>query len=142
MKIATSTESPIVVVLSGSMEPGFYRGDLLFLYHSNKGFDLGEVVVYQLPHRDIPIVHRVLQVREREDGDYDILTKGDNNKGHDRGLYDYDQDWLNKQHIIGRVKGYLPYVGMVTILMNDYPWLKWLFISALAIIVVANRENT
>ena len=29
-------ESPIVVVLSGSMEPAFYRGDLLFLYHDRK----------------------------------------------------------------------------------------------------------
>ena len=30
------SESPIVVVLSGSMEPAFYRGDLLFLYHDRK----------------------------------------------------------------------------------------------------------
>ena len=29
--ILTNTESPIVVVLSGSMEPAFRRGDLLFL---------------------------------------------------------------------------------------------------------------
>lgn len=142
LKIITYTESPIVVVLSGSMEPGFYRGDLLFLYHLDSGFDLGEIVVYKLPGREIPIVHRVLQVREREDGDYDILTKGDNNKGHDRGLYDYNQRYLNKEHIIGRVKGYVPYVGMVTILMNDYPWLKWIFILTLATVVIANRENS
>ena len=31
-------ESPIVVVLSGSMEPAFYRGDLLFLYHDREVF--------------------------------------------------------------------------------------------------------
>jgi signal peptidase I len=30
------SESPIVVVLSGSMEPAFYRGDLLFLYHDRE----------------------------------------------------------------------------------------------------------
>ena len=29
--LATGSESPIVVVLSGSMEPGFKRGDILFL---------------------------------------------------------------------------------------------------------------
>jgi signal peptidase len=29
--VVTGSESPIVVVLSGSMEPAFYRGDLLFL---------------------------------------------------------------------------------------------------------------
>jgi len=29
----SGSESPIVVVLSGSMEPAFYRGDLLVLTH-------------------------------------------------------------------------------------------------------------
>ncbi|EDM14693.1 Sec11-like 3 (S. cerevisiae), isoform CRA_b [Rattus norvegicus] len=29
--VLTGSESPIVVVLSGSMEPAFHRGDLLFL---------------------------------------------------------------------------------------------------------------
>lgn len=31
--VATNSQSPVVVVLSGSMEPGFYRGDILFLYN-------------------------------------------------------------------------------------------------------------
>lgn len=31
LMVVTGSESPIVVVLSGSMEPAFYRGDLLLL---------------------------------------------------------------------------------------------------------------
>ena len=31
LMVVTGSESPIVVVLSGSMEPAFQRGDLLFL---------------------------------------------------------------------------------------------------------------
>ena len=31
LMIMTGSESPVVVVLSGSMEPGFQRGDILFL---------------------------------------------------------------------------------------------------------------
>jgi hypothetical protein len=31
LMVVTGSESPIVVVLSGSMEPAFFRGDLLFL---------------------------------------------------------------------------------------------------------------
>ena len=31
LMVLTGSESPIVVVLSGSMEPAFHRGDLLFL---------------------------------------------------------------------------------------------------------------
>ena len=42
----------------------------------------------------------------------------------DRGLYNTGQKWLNKEHVIGRARGYLPYVGMVTIIMNDYPMFK------------------
>ena len=41
-------ESPIVVVLSGSMEPAYYRGDLLFLTHYNEPVVPGDVVVYEL----------------------------------------------------------------------------------------------
>lgn len=124
------------------MEPGFYRGDILFLYHDPKGYKVGDIVVYKVTHREIPIVHRVLEVRERDDGDFDILTKGDNNRGHDRGLYREDQRWLNSEHILGKIKGYVPLVGMITIIMNDFPWVKWVFIGCLAFFVIANRENS
>merc|ERR1712021_82300 len=47
--VITGTESPIVVVLSGSMEPAFYRGDLLFLYHDRQApIDAGEIVVFKI----------------------------------------------------------------------------------------------
>jgi len=35
---------------------------------------------------------------------------------------------------------YLPYVGMVTIIMNDYPYLKFLLIGMLGLFVLSNRE--
>ena len=70
----------IVVVLSGSMEPGFYRGDILFLYMGREPFKAGEVVVFNINGRDIPIVHRIIKVHEKEPGttvddDVLILTK-------------------------------------------------------------------
>lgn len=33
----------VVVVLSGSMEPGFYRGDILFLYQPKQPVDTGDI---------------------------------------------------------------------------------------------------
>ena len=36
--------------------------------------------------------------------------------------------------------GYLPYVGMVTIIMNDYPYLKYALIGLLGIFVLTSRE--
>ena len=61
LSVATNSPSPIVVVLSGSMEPAFQRGDLLFLW--NRGIDtqVGEIVVYNVQGKDIPIVHRVVR---------------------------------------------------------------------------------
>jgi signal peptidase len=34
----------------------------------------------------------------------------------------------------------MPYVGMVTIWMNDYPWLKYVLIGGLALMVIIERE--
>jgi len=41
---------------------------------------------------------------------------------------------------MGRAAGYLPYVGMVTIAMNDYPVLKYVLIGTLGLFVIVNRE--
>jgi signal peptidase I len=58
------------------MEPGFYRGDILFLNMGTKPVRTGDIVVFNLDGRDIPIVHRVIRVHESvPGGDFDILTK-------------------------------------------------------------------
>ena len=56
------TSSPIVVVLSGSMEPGVFKGDLLVLRDHDGPYRTGEVLVFRLPFRSVPIVHRVVGV--------------------------------------------------------------------------------
>lgn len=57
-------------------------------------------------------------------GSTKFLTKGDNNRVDDRGLYAEGQLWLTPKDVVGRARGFLPYVGMVTIMMNEYPKLK------------------
>ena len=61
--VVTSSESPVVVVLSGSMEPAFHRGDILFLHMGFTPFRSGDIVVFKVQDREIPIVHRVIKVR-------------------------------------------------------------------------------
>lgn len=68
LMVLTGSESPIVVVLSGSMEPAFHRGDLLFLTNyspDDEPIRVGEIVVFKVDGRDIPIVHRVLKLHEK-----------------------------------------------------------------------------
>ncbi|CAI5947561.1 unnamed protein product [Closterium sp. NIES-64] len=121
----TNSESPVVVVLSGSMEPGFKRGDILFLHMNPTPLSVGEIVVFNVDGRDIPIVHRVIKVHQEADPDeFQALTKGDNNEGDDLPLYAEGQLWLRKKHIIGRAMGYLPYIGYVTIIMTEHPYIK------------------
>uniref|UniRef100_A0A914UNV2 Signal peptidase complex catalytic subunit SEC11 n=1 Tax=Plectus sambesii TaxID=2011161 RepID=A0A914UNV2_9BILA len=65
LMVVTGSESPIVVVLSGSMEPAFYRGDLLFLTNYQEDpIRTGDITVFKIEGRDIPIVHRVIKVHE------------------------------------------------------------------------------
>ncbi|KAH9166876.1 hypothetical protein EDB89DRAFT_2115721 [Lactarius sanguifluus] len=156
--LITNTESPIVVVLSGSMEPAFYRGDLLFLVNpANKRYETGDITVYKIPGQDIPIVHRVLEThdvvkvvnelssarRVRETTPLPenqlLLTKGDNNYLDDVELYK-GLDWLEHKHIIGKVRGFLPYVGYVTIALNDFPQLKYALLGGLGLLALVQRE--
>ena len=51
---------------SGSMEPAFFRGDLLFLGNDvQEPIRAGEIVVFKIEGREIPIVHRVIKVHEK-----------------------------------------------------------------------------
>ncbi|KAF9467714.1 hypothetical protein BDZ94DRAFT_1280305 [Collybia nuda] len=151
--LITNSESPIVVVLSGSMEPAFYRGDLLFLTNpASEKYKTGDITVYKIPGADIPIVHRVLETHDvvkkkskrsktalTGTGEQLLLTKGDNNEVDDIELYQ-GLDWLERKHIVGKVRGFLPYVGYVTIAMNDFPQLKYALLGGLGLLALVQRE--
>ncbi|KAJ9631686.1 Signal peptidase complex catalytic subunit [Taxawa tesnikishii (nom. ined.)] len=134
LSVATNSSSPIVVVLSGSMEPAFQRGDLLFLWNRGHDTQVGEIVVYNVRGKDIPIVHRVEKPLQ-------LLTKGDNNAADDTELYARGQSYLDRSRdVIGSVVGYVPFVGYVTILLSEYPWLKTVMLVFMALTVVLQRE--
>lgn len=144
--VATGSESPIVVVLSGSMEPAFYRGDILFLNRPNVPVEVGDIVVYNTGKReDIPIVHRITRVHKHDLEDIEnvhILTKGDNNYGDDITLYPRGVNWLQRKHLLGTVRGFLPYIGWATIVMNDYPAVKYCLIGGLALWTIFGDEES
>lgn len=96
------------------MEPAIHRGDLLLLSNRySTPLVSGDIVVYKLPGRDVPIVHRIIKVHEEHDtAAVDILTKGDNNLPDDRELYG-DRKWLSRDMVVGRAFAFLPRAGMV-----------------------------
>lgn len=172
LSIASNSPSPIVVVLSGSMEPAFQRGDLLFLWNRNLATEtqVGEIVVYNVRGKDIPIVHRVVRrtggvaprslpqqgssssgnsetsstiekKKRAKEEKIRLLTKGDNNAADDLELYAPGQKSLERDtDVIGSVVGFVPFVGYGTILLSEYPWLKTAMLVVMGLTVVLQRE--
>lgn len=69
-----------------------------------------------------------------------LLTKGDNNAGDDTELYARGQDYLARKDIIGSVVGYIPFVGYVTIMLSEHPWLKTVMLGIMGLFAVLQRE--
>ncbi|CAL0304989.1 unnamed protein product [Lupinus luteus] len=125
----TGTESPIIVVISGSMEPGFKRGDILFLHMSKDPVRTGDIVVFRID------VHEPYNVQETY-----MLTKGDNNPMDDRVLYNDGQYWLQRHHLMGKAVGILPYGGWMTIIMSEKPFVKYIVLGALALLSLTTKD--
>ncbi|GAA5881849.1 hypothetical protein JCM3774_003057 [Rhodotorula dairenensis] len=141
LAVACNTDSPVVVVLTESMEPAIHRGDLLFLtMPRSTPLQHGDITIYKVPGAPIPIVHRVIETHnEPNNTDQWILTKGDNNPVDDVGLY-RGMRYLKRSHLVGKVQAYVPYVGYGTILMNDYPKLKYALLAILGGGILLQRE--
>ncbi|KAI9296428.1 hypothetical protein K502DRAFT_364108 [Neoconidiobolus thromboides FSU 785] len=114
------TDSPIAIVLTGSMEPGINRGDLLFLSPIEDSVQIGDIILFHLKSVNNPIIHRVITLhRDNSITKEFILTKGDNNLSNDRELYNNDQLWLERKDITGIVKGYIPYIGIIILFLTE-----------------------
>ncbi len=86
-------------VLSGSMEPKFYPGDIVITKHKNKtDIKLNDIVTYK-DSEGVVITHRI--IKETPEG---YITKGDNNNVEDAEI-------LTKDNIIGEVKFSIPKIG-------------------------------
>ncbi|KZP07631.1 signal peptidase complex catalytic subunit SEC11, partial [Athelia psychrophila] len=149
-----SPESPVVVVQNKSMEPALARGNILVLTnYTHEQYSAGDIVVNKIPGADYPIVHRVLEARDIQPrpgslnetpppssgffwyipaADQLLLTRGDNDAIDDIGLYN-GLEYIQRKHISGKVRGFLPYVGYISILLNDGPRLKYAVIGELAL---------
>ena len=75
-KFFLRNDIPITVVLTGSMEPGFQRGDIMPVQSWDiPNVEVGDIVVYQQDKRPVPIVHRLLEKRSIM---WPLLNESDN----------------------------------------------------------------
>ena len=68
------------------------------------------------------------------------LTKGDNNPVDDRGLYPRNRMYLGEKEYVGHVLGCIPYSGYLTLLMTDYPYLKYTLIFCMFLSVLVSKD--
>ena len=87
------------VVVSGSMEPAFYRGDIVMIEKSDffgihefnvSDIQVGDVVVYDAKWFNQPVIHRVINITEIN-GTTMYIIKGDNNDSPDPYYVTQDQ---------------------------------------------------
>ncbi len=127
--IALFLASHLNVVVSGSMEPTFYRGDIVVVQNVHAPYygleeldpyndiEVGDVVIYNAKWYPDPVIHRVISIDEINGSKY-YTIKGDNNEAADPYLVSPDQ-------ISGRVLSLggnlliIPKIGYVTLFFQE-----------------------
>jgi len=93
---ALQTPTPMLSVVSGSMEPNLHVGDLLIM--SGADYQIGDIAAY-LAASGRTIIHRIIEIRS--DG---YVFKGDNNPVADPLI-------VGREQIIGKVRLAVPLLG-------------------------------
>lgn len=127
LRVILGVESPLFVVSSGSMMPTLNIGDIIVVQKvMPEQLSIGDIVVFRNPYAPYgsPIVHRIVNIRVDEKGNYKIATVGD---AIGRGL-DQFSPW-DASLLIGRVVLRIPYIGNL-----------YLFISTEGKILSENRS--
>lgn len=118
-KFIMHSEVPMAYVPSGSMEPNLKVGDLVIIQGVDPNtITEGTIIVFYVSGHygedSYRIVHRVIKVVQI-DNQPAFETKGDNNPASDY----YRWGYIPADHVVGRVVGRIPYLGLVAMKMRE-----------------------
>ena len=68
------------------------------------------------------------------------MTKGDNNPVDDRGLYPKGVAYLDENAVVGHVLANIPYSGFLTLLVNDYPYVKYTLVGFMLLTSLVSKD--
>jgi len=111
------------VVVSGSMEPVFYRGDVVVIEKTNflgiqevnpSDLKVGDIIIYQATWFPEPVIHRIISIQTGSDGQTYYVTKGDNNPKPDPSLVSTSQVQA-KVVSLGDQPLIIPKIGYITL---------------------------
>lgn len=103
----------VLVVQSGSMEPNYHVGSLVYVKPVDASeLETGDVITFELGG-GVRGTHRIIEVLE-ENGSRSFRTKGDNND-------DADFNPVLPENIVGEVKFTIPYLGFLITYIQQPP---------------------
>lgn len=120
----------VFTVLSGSMEPAYHTGSLIYVNDVDyTDLKSGDVITFMLNENTVA-THRIVEVVQDED-DASLIrfrTKGDANNAVDGGLVHY-------RNIIGKPVFTIPYLGYVANYIQNPPGM-YVALAAAAILIL------
>ena len=135
LRVALNTESPLMVVSSGSMIPKLNVGDIIIV----RGIDphavtIGTIIIFHSPNEyDMPIVHRVIAIDSQGNSLF-FETKGDNNPGPD--------GWrVPAQNLMGVYVTKIPYVGLLSLELRGPLGITVIILLVALIIAIEYSES-
>lgn len=103
---------------SGSMEPVFYKGDIVLLESNLSSIEVGDIIVYHAHWLNSePVIHRVIAKGKSSTGEDYYLTKGDNNPIQDP-MEVYPKDVISKVIKIDNKPVIIPKIGYINIKLH------------------------
>lgn len=111
------------VVVSGSMEPVFYRGDIVLVEKANflgihefnpEDVKKGDIVIYNANWFPDPVIHRVVATGTAKNGTKYYIIKGDNNPVPDPAVV-YPSQITARVLTIGNQPLFIPRIGYITL---------------------------
>lgn len=135
LRIALQTESPLMVVSSGSMVPTLSIGDIIIV----RGVDphtvtVGTIIIFHSPaDYEMPIVHRVVRIIDEGNSIF-FETKGDHNPVQD--------GWrVPSQNLMGVYVARVPYVGLLSLELRGPLGVTVIILLVALIIAIEYHES-
>ncbi len=135
LRIGLNSDSPLMVVSSGSMIPTLNVGDIIIVRGVNpQTVTVGTIIIFHSPvDYEMPIVHRVIAIDHNGNALF-FETKGDNNPVAD--------GWrVPAQNLMGVYIAKIPYVGLLSLELRGPLGITVIILLIALIIALEYRDS-
>lgn len=121
----------IYTVVSGSMEPNYHVGSLIYVLEEEpSNLKVKDVITFKLSDNTIA-THRIVEIvyEDSNPKEYKFRTKGDANE-------DVDTNLVDPNKVLGKAYFTVPYLGYLAAYIQGYPGNIIAICSAIALIIL------